>query len=346
MALSIFLTDTHLSPVTEDINISIFNQVREEAKKLGLTNVYHLGDIFDARKAQPLQTLKTFEKILDDFAADGMVLIAIPGNHDKNDYKSENSYLDPFKHHPAFKLISTFEIIKLADNVRLICIPFFSENAVFSTYFDKAVSYIKKGQKCFLMTHIAVNGVKNNDGSKVENTLSKEMFSKFEQVFVGHYHNQSIIGKNINYIGSAFQHNFGEDENKGFCILHDDFEIEYIKAVFPKYKKIIVDLSKTSPKQTEQLIKEHKSENYKVRFVFKGSFEQVNAIDKNLFKKQGIDVKLESAELEAGIEEAEQDEFVSFDKTGIENEFEIFCTENKIEDKKTGKKYINQILNK
>ena len=47
-------------------------------------------------------------------------------------------------------------------------------------------------------------------------------------------------------------------------------------------------------------------------------------VSENLFKKQGVDVKLESSEIKIGVEQAENNEFVSFDKTGI--------TEGNIED--------------
>lgn len=346
MAIAIILTDTHLSPATEEVNKSVYKQAREHAKKLGLNSVYHGGDIFDSRKAQPLSNLKAFENILDEFKEDGLELIAIPGNHDKNDYRSENSYLDPFKHHPAFALISTFATVQLKSKVNLTLIPFFNESDTYAQYLEKANSYMNKGEKYFLLTHIAVNGVKNNDGSKVENSITMDMFSKYEQVLIGHYHNQSVVGKNINYIGSAYQHNFGEDTKKGFCVIEDDFSLSYIKAIFPEYKKVVVDLSSVTPTEAEKLINKHKSETDKVRFVFKGTYEQVNAIDKNSFKKEGIDVKLESAEIEIGVEQAENNEFVSFDKSGITDEFANFCETNNIENSEIGKKYLQQILNK
>ena len=346
MAIAIILTDTHLSPNTIDVNKSIYSQVIQEAQKLGLDTVYHAGDIFDSRKAQPLSVLQTFIEILDMFHESGIKLTAIPGNHDKNDYKSERSYLDPFQHHPAFELVSTQKIVKVNSKFKIALIPFFNESDTYSSYLTSTNGYIQKNDRCFLITHIAVNGVKNNDGSKVDNHITKEMFSKYENVLIGHYHNQSVVHKNITYIGSAYQQNYGEDNKKGFCVIDDNGELYYIKSKFPEFKKVTVDLNSVTLIEAENLIKVHKTENDNVRFIFKGTYEQVNAIDKNLFKKQGVDVKLESSEIEVGVEQAENNEFVSFDKTGITEEFETFCQINSIENSEIGKKYLSQTLNK
>jgi len=344
MAAGIFITDTHLSPVTFDINQSIFQQVRKKANELGLQKVYHGGDIFDNRKAQPLSVLKMFEKILDDFYDDNIDLVAIPGNHDKNDYKSEDSYLDPFKHHPAFKLITKIGAEALNNKFDLILLPYFSESDTYMTYFAEADKILKGSKKYFLLTHIAVNGVKNNDGSKVDNNIKKELFAKYKNVLIGHYHNQSVICNNITYIGSAYQHNFGEDNKKGFYVIEDDGELTFIKAIFPEYKKVIIELATTTPMMAEKLINEHKSNIDRMRFVFRGTYEQVNSIDKNLYTKNGIDVKFESAELQQGVEEAIDNKFVTFDKSSIESEFKTFCKKNEIKKIEVGEKYIKQIL--
>lgn len=342
--IAIILTDTHLSPSTEEINISIYKQVIKLANEFGL-NVFHGGDIFESRKAQPLSVLTTFESVLDMFLESGVKMFAIPGNHDKSDYRSKKSYLDPFKHHPAFHLVDAFDTIVLNENYDMVMIPFFNESDTYSDYLDKAIKTIDDGKKSFLLTHIAVNGVKNNDGTKVENNITNEKFNVFEKVLIGHYHNQSVIGKKIVYIGSAYQANYGEDLKKGFCIVYENGEIDYIRSEFPAFKEITIELDNVTPNQAENLIQEYSDSEDNIRFVFKGTYEQVNAVDKNKFKKEGIDVKLKSSEIDLGVIEATNDEFISFDKKGIEDEFDTFCELNKIENFEVGKKYLKQILN-
>lgn len=350
MAKAIFITDTHLSPSSVELNKDIFEQVISKAKELGLEKVYHGGDIFDSRKAQPLTVLKSFEEILDRFLEEGLMLIAIPGNHDKNDYNSKDSYLDPFKYHPAFVLYSEYGIEELSKYSDIALLPFFSESGTYSEYLKNLNKHIKEDKRTFLLTHIAVNGVKNNDGSQVENSITEDTFSKYSLVIIGHYHNRSNTAHNIMYMGSAYQSNFGEDSKKGFMLLSetDDggFETEFIQSHFPEYKKVVLDLNEVTPVEAERLIEDYDTENDNVRFVFKGSYEKINAIDKNKFKRQGVDVKLESLELEVGIIEAQNEEFVSFDKEEIKKEFDSFCDSNEIDNKETGKKYLTQILEK
>lgn len=345
MALAIILTDTHLSEKTIDINKSIFSQVISKAKELNLDKVFHGGDIFDSRKAQPLSVLKAFEDILEMFNEAGILFVAIPGNHDKNDYRSEDSYLDPYRHHPSFDLYSTFGSFILNEKYDLSLIPFFNESDTYSNYLNEYMDYIDLDKKTILLTHIAVNGVRNNDGSEVSNNITSELFSKFDKVLIGHYHSYSKVGDKVIYIGSAFQHNFGEDDKKGFTIIEDDGSISFFKSQFPEYQKIVINIEDYSPKQIEKILSDYDTEKNNVRLVLKGNYEQINSIDKNKLKQQGVDVKLEASEIQVSINEAVEDKFVSFDKKAIKEEFDEFCQINEIQNSEIGKNYLTQILN-
>lgn len=337
---AIVITDTHLNYNNVETNISIYKQAIALAKKHKRTCVYHGGDIFDARKGQTDSLLNAFEEILDMFANEGLVLVAIPGNHDKSDYKSDISYLDPYKHHPGFKLVRNGGM--LDDGIFMM--PYYLEDV----FEEKLIERIEKskvtGKIPFLITHIAVDGVRNNDGSVVFNNIKLNVFNKFGKVLVGHYHNKSTLGKNVHYIGSSFQHNFGEDDDKGFTLIMEDGSIEYEQAKFPEFQKIIIDVDKYSPREIDDIASNYANSENNVRFVFKGKHEKLQAIDKAKFTKLGIDIKRESDEIEAGVEEAQEGEFISFDSTSIVKEFEQFCKENKI-NKKEGLKYLKQTIN-
>jgi len=87
--------------------------------------------------------------------------------------------------------------------------------------------------------------VRNNDGSIVEGDVEESYFDSFDLVASGHYHDWSEIGENIVYFRSAYQANFGEDDNKGFTVVYDDCSLEYIQSKFPIYRKIIIDMNDT-----------------------------------------------------------------------------------------------------
>lgn len=342
MVKAVVLTDTHLNYQNIDTNVSIYKQAIGLAKKHNLNKVLHAGDIFDARKGQTDLMLKAFEDILDIFKAHNVTLVAIPGNHDKSDYKSDVSYLDPFKYHPAFDLIRTGGF----GEKGVFMMPYFLEDGTYESHLKLQTEQWRKdiaGKNVVLITHIAVNGVKNNDGSQIENNVKPGLFSLFKSVLIGHYHNQSKIGQNIFYIGSAFQHNFGEDNTKGFTLIMEDGSTQFVKADFKEYKKVVIDIEKTSPKEIELLAEQYANSEDSIRFVFKGKHEKLQAIDKAKFTKLGIDVKRDSDEIEVGVEEAENDEFVSFDQTSISKEFDEFCEQNNL-DKKIGNKYLKQTL--
>lgn len=342
--LAIVLTDTHLKEKNIEINKSIYSQAIKLAKENGLKCVYHGGDIFDSRKAQPLIIQKSFEDILDMFLEENIELIAIPGNHDKSDYTSKHSFLDAFRHHPAFNLITEYDNHVLSDKIDLCLIPFFDEKLVYSDYLKLGIKTLTKNKKNILLTHIAINGVKNNDGSVVEHSLDSKMFNNFEKVICGHYHNNSLVNGNVYYIGSAFQHNYGEDENKGFTFINKDGSLEFVRSEFPEYKKILIDISDFTTKDKKQLLSQLKNNSENIRVVFKGSYEELQSINKSEFSDIGIDVKLEPNEIQEGIIEAFNNEVISFDKKSIISEFEEYCEINNIKNKQQGLNYLKKSI--
>ena len=92
--LTLFSTDWHIDKDNIEEIKSLIIQKLELAKSLNINKVFGLGDFFESRKSQPLQNLKGFGEILQLFEKYGVELIAIPGNHDKLNYLSEDSYLD------------------------------------------------------------------------------------------------------------------------------------------------------------------------------------------------------------------------------------------------------------
>ena len=133
-----------LSCVKEQIDFAKENEVKE---------VYFLGDIFNSRKSQSIEVLHAFMNILDYAESQNIKVVAIPGNHDKTDYKSEISFLDAFKHHPSLELIVKPTLI---GSVTLI--PFFDDSILID------LLERQKPNK-YLFSHFAVNGRVNNDGS-------------------------------------------------------------------------------------------------------------------------------------------------------------------------------------
>lgn len=340
----ICLTDTHLNKDNIEENINIYKQAVDYAHAHGVKTILHLGDIFDSRKAQPLSVLKAFSDILQMFKKASIKLVAIPGNHDKNDYNSEDSYLDIFTA-DCFIVYKKFGVI-VDDEVNIAMLPFFNEKESYMQYFNSLIDYLHKEKislkKTLLLTHVAITGVKNNDGSVVENEIGINLFSEFKKVLVGHYHNRSSLKPNIIYIGSAMQHNFGEDYDKGFTLIFENGGISFKQSEFKKFKKYSVNIDDYTPAELEKHINELNNENENVRVIINGEYEKINAINVEKFKNNGVDIKLKASEIDVNVEKIQKSEFTSFNSATIKEEFAEFCKENSLDIEK-GNSYLKII---
>lgn len=319
--LILIITDTHLSNKNIDLVIDIFKQAIEKTVKLGFDVLYHAGDVFDSRKHQTLATLNAWYDILDMLEEAGIKLRAIPGNHDKPDYFDEASYLDVYRTHPALELVRNYKRFPHGD-IMIHMLPFFDEVEVYPFYLKKT-EISKAMNQNIAITHIAVDGVRNNDGSEIEETFDKKNFKMFDKVLVGHYHDAQGLG-NVEYIGSAFQKNFGEDDNKGMTLTYDDGLLERIELVFPRFKTVKVDLNLVTPDELEKEFTAHKNSEDNIRFKFSGTKEKISSIDRQKYVKAGIDVKTDQDDPEIDLDYAELIDFTGFDSKKILEEWGEF----------------------
>lgn len=330
--LLVMITDSHLKRGNEEQIIEIFRQAIEKAKRHGFNVVYHIGDWFDSRKYQALSTLKATVIILDMFEAAGMTLRVIPGNHDKPDYESEDSYLDVFTKYPALELITTYKGFHYGEHI-VHLIPFFDEKTTYSKYLGPALEGLGKG-KNILLTHIAVDGVRNNDGSEMEGVVSEKTISEaFDLTCIGHYHDlQELADGKIVYIGSTHQHNFGEDDLKGMTILYNDLTMEQEKFDTVEYKAVTIDLNTAIDSDIEETIEKYKDSKDHIRIKFSGAPEKTSSVDKNKFKKIGIDVKVKADVVDVDLSYTDVQDFKKFNPNTIIEEWDKFVINKEVDE--------------
>ncbi len=341
--VSILFTDPHLHEDNIDQITDIARQVIDLAKKNEIDVVFLLGDVFKSRKSQTLVVLNAFEEILKMFDRADIVLYAFPGNHDKVNYESEKSYLSAYKHWPNFTLVSDYDRETFGD-ILVHCIPFFKEDTVYSEYLKKAIDNINLNKKNILLSHIALTGSVNNDGSSISNNLKASQFAKFDWVYLGHYHDQQQIASNIYHIPSVCQNNFGENNEKGFMFLLEDGTVEFVKSKFREYKKISIDLHKVKPEEVNELTAQYREESQdnNIRFEFIGSKSQLSSIDKHKFIQLGIDVKTKDIEIETDVDFDNIQ--LEYNKESILEAFEECCDINGWKFSE-GEVYLKPILN-
>lgn len=344
--LALMLTDTHLNEDTVDINLSIWRQAIQECQSRGLDKIYHLGDIFNSRKAQSEVMLNTFSQILKEVHEAAIELDIIPGNHDKTDYQSENSFLGPYLFHPGVSIWSKGTLDRVGDNISLYQMPFFDEKSgkyreMIKPLLDVAIQEKKSGRKNILLTHIGVNEAVMNGGSIIEGHLDGSLFDVFDKVYVGHFHNyQELKGGKITYIGSSYQANFGEDDKKGFQILKGDGSIEFVQAKFPKYIKVSLDANKLTKEGLTEFKKEYEGSSNNIRVEFTGTKEALKKIDSREFSALGIDVDKK----EESVEVIDLEDVSTFTNNSIKEEWLKFTEDNK-EVQITGVKYLETLTN-
>jgi len=334
-AIGIVITDTHMHrDNTEDVK-DIFDQVIEKCAEFKTTNLFFDGDWFTNRTAQPLSVLMATQEILNNLSRNNINCKAIKGNHDAVGADSEESYLDIF-YSDSFEVFRKESLVFNDSNMHIYMIPYFKETGSYMQRLKNITDKLKPGVINILLTHIAVNGVRNNDGTKVENELSSDLFAKFHKVLIGHYHSRSQIGENIFYIGASHPQDFGADNQRGLTVIYNDGSIEFVKLRFKEFHKQIIDI--------DDIINcEFDHETYKghnVRLIIRGDASKLASFNKAMIP-DWIDYKFETEE--PITYEDIQARVVCHDKTSISASFEEFAILNNIEHKQTHIKYLSNL---
>lgn len=338
--IAAIIADTHIKEDNENLVENIFSQTKSKMKEKGVKTLLHIGDWFHSRKGQPLQVLLKSFQIRDMLISSEIETTIIAGNHDKVNLDSSDSFINVL-HTEGFNVIKEGKTFELED-LTITMIPYFKESGLFPEKLELAIKRSPKNS--ILLTHIAVNGVRNNDGSKVQNDLSENRFKHFNKVLVGHYHDQSQIS-NVYYIGSAYQANYGEDTDKGITWLYNDGSIEFEKLDFPTYEKIKINVKDLGKAEIEDisLLKRTNPEN-NIRIELTGEESEIKLFNKNKLYDLGVDVTTSADNMVKNISEAQKDEVTFFNGEKILKEFKSFCKKNEIEDIKYGKEKIEKCL--
>jgi len=203
----------------------------ETAISRNVKNILFLGDLFqDRQKIQILPYHKTYEMFLK--YSEHVNVYILVGNHDMwlaNDCEISSVY--------PFKAIKNVTVI---DKPTTLNIGGFSFD--FLPYTNNPLESLKEFKKPskILLGHISIDGAKLNSHYKriaevsveCEGDIQKidsEKFSKWEKVYLGHFHIAQQIG-NIEYVGSPLELNFAEAfQEKHIILLNaETMEAEYI----------------------------------------------------------------------------------------------------------------------
>lgn len=340
-AIALLINDIHVSKDTIFEFEKNWLEMLDVCRKNKISEVVVGGDMFTSRASQTLSTLLTVKAALDKAVQDGVYITIAEGNHDLVDTEAIEGY------NHLFAGLQGVEIVDVAmpmtwDGVDFMLMPFsyFPEDGTFLDKLDAEVTRALKDYSEFkrgdiiLYLHEGVHGALGD--FEIDGELPQEPLAGFRAVLCGHYHNRvKIKGTNIEYIGASRQHNFGEDEEKGYTILYSDGSYEFVKnEVNTRYKTVELDAKEVDKYQLDA------DERYKYKVKVKCDERQAKLFDKQKLVGKGFH-KVEvvaASPVERGT--AVQGISEKYDKEGIKREYQNYCDENSI-DSELGMKYLS-----
>lgn len=341
----LLLNDIHIS---KD-NIPAFKANWQEAidicRKMDVKEIAIGGDLFFSRAAQTLDVLLAVHDALLTAAEHGIHVTIAEGNHDKVNQENERGYCHVFDQHSNVLVCDEYVSLPLGDDCRFVLhmMGYFPEDGSFCTRLDRLKEEgLDPKRLNFLYIHEGINGALAQPNDK---ELPAKIFEEFDKVFVGHYHNRTIIDKTrIEYIGSSRQHNFGEDEEKGYTVIYTDGSHEFIKnKANTRYRVIDVAAERAGLHLVDELREIDADGRYKVKVRVHAPQAAMKSVDKAALLDAGATKVELIADDEEMLEVAASSLFEKFDSHRIRETYEEFCREKQIDDVAIGLEYLSKI---
>ena len=341
----LLLNDIHIS---KD-NIPAFKANWQEAidicRKMDVKEIAIGGDLFFSRAAQTLDVLLAVHDALLTAAEHGIHVTIAEGNHDKVNQENERGYCHVFDQHSNVLVCDEYVSLPLGDDCRFVLhmMGYFPEDGSFCTRLDRLKEEALDPKRLnFLYIHEGINGALAQPNDK---ELPAKIFEDFDKVFVGHYHNRTIIDKTrIEYIGSSRQHNFGEDEEKGYTVIYTDGSHEFIKnQANTRYRVIDVAAECAGLHLMDELREIDADGRYKVKVRVHAPQAAMKSVDKAAMLDAGATKVELIADDEEMLEVAASSLFEKFDSHRIRETYEEFCREKQIDDVAIGLEYLSKI---
>ena len=341
----LLLNDIHIS---KD-NIPAFKANWQEAidicRKMDVKEIAIGGDLFFSRAAQTLDVLLAVHDALLTAAEHGIHVTIAEGNHDKVNQENERGYCHVFDQHSNVLVCDEYVSLPLGDDCRFVLhmMGYFPEDGSFCTRLDRLKGEALDPKRLnFLYIHEGINGALAQPNDK---ELPAKIFEEFDKVFVGHYHNRTIIDKTrIEYIGSSRQHNFGEDEEKGYTVIYTDGSHEFIKnQANTRYRVIDVAAERAGLHLMDELREIDADGRYKVKVRVHAPQAAMKSVAKAALLDAGATKVELIADDEEMLEVAASSLFEKFDSHRIRETYEEFCREKQIDDVAIGLEYLSKI---
>ena len=344
-AVALLANDLHASKE----NIEEFNknwkELLEVAGKYKVERILIGGDLFTSRSSQTLSVLLAVHDFMQYVEGENFSILLANGNHDKVDQKANFGYCDIFIGMPQVNVVDGYRMACFGK-ICVTMIDYFPENDGFLDVLREAERYVQRGysdRDHYLYIH---EGIIGGLSSPSETDLPSNVFdSIWKRIFVGHYHNRrKIAGTNIEYIGASRQHNYGEDDMKGYTILFSDGSTEFVQnQVNTRYVTVEATYDQIMSDDFRSCLEGASKENTRVKVKVSCDPSQVSTVNREELADLGV-AKVEFMTDSANIKEAAQQSLVErFDKSGLIDSYKNYCADNKVDNVDLGVSYLNKI---
>lgn len=337
------MNDIHISKDNIPEFHKNWNEALEICKDKGISDIIIGGDLWHSSSAQTLNTLLAVKDAIVKAQTNHIHLTIAEGNHDLVDRESLQGYSHIFQGYDEVDVVGDFLIIDFTDKLTLYVMSYFPENGSFVERLQNITedSNFNKDATNILYIH---EGIRGGLAQPCEDELPADIFKDFDAVLVGHYHDRKKIpGTRIEYIGASRQHNFGENEEKGYTVLYDDGSYEFIKnEVNIRYRNVTVSYTGLDNAFLDSLAEVKEDSRYKVKVKVNCSSKEAANVDKQKLLDAGASkVEIVTEQTEPSEIKAHELE-VKFDKSGIKKEYTGYCSGKGI-DNTMGLKYLDKI---
>lgn len=255
-------------------------------KEHNIEDILILGDVIDNRKMIDFNVLRRireeFFKVLNNYRVN-----IILGNHDvyyrtTNEVSSLESLLNEYENITVHKK----PIELFLQGTKFFLLPWvnnFNEK--------EFLEEMNKSNAEILCAHLEINRGEMYKGVFCEKGLDSSLFSKFKQVWSGHFHHRNKL-ENIQYIGNPYElywNDYGDE--RGFSVFNPITKtLKFIKNPFSIYSQIIYDDKENNYRSFDY--SEYNEKFIKVFVKRKNSNNIHNKFIENLYKNGVYDVKI------------------------------------------------------